>query len=113
MPLSVTQIPSTVTKVDLATGEETHEAAAWTVVPPPADACPVCAVKHGPNEPHNAQSLYYQMTFHGMIGRAPTWADAMAHCDEETKRRWEAELRRRGVWTAPPGNEPPIIDHGV
>jgi hypothetical protein len=113
MAKAVRRIPGAVTKVDLATGEETHEAAAWTVLPPPAGACPICAVKHGPAVPHNAQSLYYQMTFAGMIGRPPTWADAIAHCDEETKRRWEVELRRRGAWTAHPDGEPPIVDHGV
>jgi hypothetical protein len=110
---SVRRIPGTVTKVDLETGEETHEAAAWSVLPPPAGMCQICAAKHSLAEPHNAQSLYYQMTFEGMIGRPPTWADAMAHCDEETKRRWEAEVRRRGLWTEPSDGELPVIDHGV
>ena len=44
----------------------------------PPDTCPECAVKHGPNEPHNQQSLAYQYDFYGKNGRWPTWEDAMA-----------------------------------
>jgi hypothetical protein len=94
---SVTQIPSVATKVDLVTGEETHEPAAWTILPPPADKCQVCAVKYGADEPHNAQSLYYQMTFAGMIGRPPTWADAMAHCEAPVGGRTTEARRMDGA----------------
>jgi hypothetical protein len=110
---TVKQIPSTVTEVDLRTGKETHKSAAWNVPPPAPDKCQVCAVKHDPDQPHNAQSLYYNMTFSGMVGRAPTWADALAHCDGATKQAWEAELRRRGAWSEPPKGEAPVRHHCV
>lgn len=71
------------------------------LLPPSADACPVCAVEHEPSAPHNAQSLYYQMRFQGLHGRWPTWADAVAHCDERTRGLWRAALRDRGAWSEP------------
>jgi hypothetical protein len=113
MPKVVKQIPSTVTKIDLSTGKETHKAAAWNVLPPASDKCQICAVKHASSEPHNAQSIYYQMTFNGMVGRAPTWADAVAHCDDSTRHHWETELRRIGAWSEPPKGEKPIRHHGI
>lgn len=106
-------IPASVTKVDVATGKETHEAAAWTVMPPPADCCQICAHKHAPDQPHNAQSLYYQTTFAGMIGRTPTWADALAHCADDVRTFWEKELRRMKVWSEPPRGETPVKHHGL
>lgn len=48
------------------------------LLPPPPGTCPICAVKHDPTWPHNAQSLYYQYRFYGIRGRWPTWADAAA-----------------------------------
>lgn len=110
---SVKHIPASVTVVDLATGKETHEAGAWHVIPPPKDCCQICAVKHAPEQPHNAQSLYYQTVFHGMVGRVPTWADALAHCSDEIKFHWERELRIRGAWAEPPAGEAPVKHHGV
>ncbi len=110
---AVREIPSIVTKVDLQTGDEHHEQMSWKVMPPRKDTCQVCAVKHHPNEPHNQQSLYYQMIFEGQIGRAPTWADAMAHCDDTTKAEWEAALRERNAWSEPNNNEKPVRHHGM
>ena len=112
-PKAVRQIPGTVTHVDIATGKERHEGMAWNVLPPAPDKCQICAVKHEPEIPHNAQSLYYQMTFNGMVGRAPTWADAMAHCSEEMKAAWKRELTQKNAWTEPPAGEQPIAHHGV
>jgi hypothetical protein len=66
-----------------------------------------------PEQPHNAQSLYYQTIFNGMIGRPPTWADAMAHCDASTRRAWETHLREIGAWSEPPDGEAPVKHHGV
>jgi hypothetical protein len=106
-------IPAAVTTVDLATGKETHEAAAWALLPAPADCCQICAMKHPAEQPHNAQSLYYQMAFTGMIGRAPTWADAIAHCAEPVRILWRDELCRRGVWSEPPEGEAPVKHHGM
>jgi hypothetical protein len=111
--LTIKQIPGALTEVDLTTGKETHKPMAWNVLPPAADKCQVCAVKHAPSEPHDAQSLYYQMTFNGMIGRAPTWADAIAHCDDGVKRAWGAELRKMGAWSEPQNGEAPVLHHGV
>lgn len=113
MAKAVREIPATVTRVNLATGEETHERGAWKVLAPARDKCQVCAVKHEPGEPHNAQSMYYIVTFNGMVGRAPTWADAVAHCAPDVKARWEAALRDKNAWTEPPPGEPPVPHHGV
>jgi len=71
------------------------------LLPPPPGTCPTCAVKHGPTEAHNAQSLYYQYRFYGTHGRWPTWADAIAHCASAAREIWERELRARGAWTEP------------
>lgn len=80
------------------------------LLPPKPGTCPICATSHGPSEPHNAQSLYYQYRFYGVRGRWPTWADAMAHCDAKVKAFWEQALRDRGVWTEPPEGVEPIAD---
>jgi hypothetical protein len=109
----VKQIPGTVTEVDLATGKEMHKASAFDMLPPPADMCQICGVDHLPEYPHNAQSLHYQMIFSGMVGRSPTWADAMAHCDAKTRRTWEAHLRDLDAWSEPPDGEAPIKHHGI
>jgi hypothetical protein len=109
----VRQIPATVTSIDLATGKETHERGAWHVLPPPKGHCQICAIKHAPEQPHNAQSLHYQTVFQGMLGRAPTWADALAHCSDDVKLHWERELRICGAWSEPPEGEKPVAHHGV
>lgn len=112
-PKAVKEIPSAMTKVDLQTGKETHEPVVWKVIPPPADKCQICAGTHEPHEPHNAQSMYYQMIFQNMVGRSPTWADAMAHCDDGMKRQWTALLKDAGHWSEPPDGEKPVAHHGV
>ena len=113
MPKRVTQIPIAVTKVDIETGEETHEQGVWNVMPPGPNKCQICAHEHAPNEPHNAQSLYYQMTFQGMVGRPATWADAMAHCDDHMKNFWRGYLEDVNAWSEPPEGEEPVKHHGV
>lgn len=72
------------------------------LLPPPKDSCPVCAFAHESSAPHNAQTMYYRMRFYGARGRWPTWADAIAHCDERTRGLWRAALRDRGAWSEPP-----------
>ncbi len=67
------------------------------ILPPKPGVCPICAVDHEPDQPHNRDSLYYQMKFRQQHGRFPTWADAMAHCDEHVKQLWIAALAERGV----------------
>jgi hypothetical protein len=46
------------------------------------DVCPECLTKHGPEAPHDKDSLFYYCTFRAMHGRWPTWADAAAHCGQ-------------------------------
>lgn len=70
----------------------------FVLLPPAKDVCQECAVKHKPEEPHNIQSLYYQISFMMKHGRAPTWADALAHCSEEIKTAWIKELKTHKVW---------------
>jgi hypothetical protein len=73
------------------------------IMPPHRDACQICGHKpaHGPDEPHNAQSLYYQYAFKGEHGRWPTWKDAIAHCPPEIQAKWERELKRMKQWSEP------------
>lgn len=67
------------------------------LLPPPPDCCQICAVKHEPHMPHNAQSFFYQFRFNIEHGRAATWVDAMAHCSEEMKSHWKEALAEKGV----------------
>ena len=39
----------------------------------PKGTCPVCAVRHNPDQPHNRDSLTYQYKFYDQYGRWPTW----------------------------------------
>ncbi len=64
---------------------------------PPPGACPECAVKHDPGQPHDQASLAYRYKFYDQHGRWPSWEDAMAHCSEDVKALWVAQLRRLGV----------------
>ena len=87
--------------VDLDTGQVTKsEMVGFSIMPPPAAACQICARNpaHGADEPHDAQSLFYQYRFYAEHDRWPTWKDAVAHCSERVRAAWEAELRRRGHW---------------
>lgn len=74
---------------------------AMILLPPPAGRCPECAREHDPQQPHDAQSFYYQFKFNWEHGRKATWADAMAHCSDETKAIWTEELRKLGVEVVP------------
>lgn len=79
---------------DAETGEQTGT---MFLLPPAKDKCQVCASKHEPAEPHNAQSLYYQTVFNMEHGRAATWLDAMEHCAPELQEIWTKVLEDRGV----------------
>lgn len=68
---------------------------------PSPDVCQECAVNHLPEQPHNRDSLYYQIWFYDRYGRYPTWKDAIAHCSDKLKFLWKKELTSRGVWTEP------------
>ena len=67
------------------------------LLPPAPDKCQECAVKHEPDQPHNAQSFFYQFKFNAQHGRSPTWKDAMAHCAKPVKAAWRRELKKHGV----------------
>lgn len=58
------------------------------VTPPTPDACPVCACKHDPSDPHVLESIYYQNRFRKEHKRFPNIDDASAHCSEMTKAYW-------------------------
>lgn len=80
--------------VDTETGEAVPiEGGGMKMLPGPKGTCEWCHVKHDPVEPHNQQSLPYQMKFHAINGRWPTWSDAMAHCTPEVKTLWREQLR--------------------
>jgi len=65
-------------------------------LPPKLGLCQICATDHKPENPHNKDSLYYQMTFRNEHGRSPTWEDAMSHCSEKVKSLWCEELKKLG-----------------
>lgn len=67
------------------------------LLPPHPSKCQTCARQHEPTDPHDAQTMFYQTKFQMEHGRAPTWVDAMAHCDEETRRLWTEQLIGMGV----------------
>lgn len=80
---------------------------AMTLLPAKEGTCPECAVAHDPKIPHNPDSLYYQMRFHGQHQRWPTWEDAMAHCSPDVKAATRKVLKERGI---PCGREETIKD---
>jgi hypothetical protein len=67
--------------------------------PPAPDKCQVCAAEHEPEQPHNQQSVFYQVQFHIKHKRFPCWSDAIAHCAPETQKLWKRELIKRGAWS--------------
>ncbi len=105
-------IQSTMTTVDMSTGEEKQRPFNWHVLPPPAHLCQVCAHEHDPLEPHNRQQVFYLIMFANAVGRPPTWADAIAHCDAATQAAWRAELTRCGAWSEPPEGIAPVAHLG-
>ena len=67
------------------------------LIPRSDSGCPECAASHDPSDPHDKDSLYYLNRFHRAHKRFPTWADAMAHCNELTKAYWRVKLNEYGV----------------
>jgi hypothetical protein len=79
--------------VDIETGESVPvEGGGLRMMPGPPGTCPMCHVAHDPEEPHNQESLPYQMKFRSLKGRFPTWSDAMAHCTPEMQELWRANI---------------------
>lgn len=71
------------------------------LLPPRKGVCQDCAVAHGPDDPHDAQSLYYAMSFKLNHGREPTWDDALAHVSDLTHAAWAIVLAKRGITVTP------------
>ena len=81
------------------------------MMPSAPGTCQVCAAKHDASEPHNAQSLPYQMWFKSTYGRDVTWADAMAHCSDDIQEQWIKLLNEKKAWTEPEDGKPiPTLD---
>ena len=82
-----------------AAGDPREKDATWTLMPIDTSdgKCSQCAVMHPPELPHNQESLAYQYSFYAEHDRWPTWADAMAHCDDEVREAWTVALRLQGV----------------
>jgi len=64
---------------------------------PSPEKCQECAVVHEPDQPHNAQSLYYQTKFYMAHKRSATWMDAMKHCSKKVKKEWIQQLEKMKV----------------
>lgn len=60
---------------------------------PVPGVCPICAIKHAADQPHNCESAYYRMRFRRRYGRGVTWQDACAHCTDKVR---EMERRKHG-----------------
>jgi len=67
------------------------------LLPAPAGTCPTCAHRHPADQPHNAQTLFFQVKFQMENRRSPTWADAWAHCADPVKAAWRQGLMDLGV----------------
>jgi hypothetical protein len=79
--------------VNPETGQEMPVEGGGSRIPPPAPGvCSLCAVEHDSADPHNQQSLYYQIRFHLIHGRWPSWTDAMAHCEPFVQKAWRQGL---------------------
>jgi len=70
---------------------------AGVLLPPKPGHCQLCATHHEPADPHNRDSLYYQLVFQQEHKRPPTWADAIVHCALDVQQAWRWHLRKLGV----------------
>lgn len=77
--------------------QDGNPAGTMFLMPAREGTCEMCATTHEAHMPHNAQSLFYQTRFQIENGRAPTWIDAMEHCDDDMKRAWTEGLKNVGV----------------
>lgn len=86
-----------VTTVDCRTGKETPSDTKGFMLPAKKGTCAECAVDHRADQPHNAQSMFYQYRFYNEHGRWPNWLDAMANCADEVRSIWKLRLEEAGV----------------
>lgn len=77
-------------------GQPGVEGSGTFLLPPAPGLCHECGHKHESDQPHNAQTLYYQYFFANKHGRWPTWKDAVAHCTPEVQKLWQEELEKLG-----------------
>lgn len=84
------------------------KAIVMSIMPPRRGLCQICATKHDAGAPHNAQSLYYRLTFAQQYGRSPNWIDAMEHCSDAMRAAWIAGLANVGVDVMAGEVNPPI-----
>lgn len=81
--------------VDIETGEETPiEGGGFRMLPGPPGSCEWCYTHHDLEDPHNQESLSYQIKFYAINKRYPTWTDAMAHCTPKLREIWKSEIIR-------------------
>lgn len=69
----------------------------FQALPPGKGKCRSCAVEHDEMQPHDATSFYYRVLFANTHKRSPTWADAMAHCEQSVQREWAEMLSSIGI----------------
>lgn len=87
-----------VTTVNMKTGKVVKNTTAKVMMLPAAPGkCQECAVDHPPEQPHNAQSMFYQYKFYNEHGRWPNWKDAMKHCKPAMRKQWTGHLEKMGV----------------
>ncbi len=86
-----------VTTVDMKTGKTEASKGSMMMLPAKAGTCEQCAYEHKAEDPHNAQSIFYQYFFYNDQGRWPDWNDAMAHCSDKMKELWKKHLTEAGV----------------
>lgn len=67
-----------------------------TLLKPHPDVCQLCAADHKPDEPHNPESLYWQVANRSEGKPPPTWEEAMAHCSTMTQDMWKEALADYG-----------------
>lgn len=80
------------------------------LLPPPEGHCRICAIRHAPDMPHNADTVFYQMRFLLRYKRDGTWADAIAHCEPHVQAAWKNAIEDRGRWTEPPDGIEPVAE---
>ncbi len=81
------------------------------LLPAPPGTCKHCATKHGPRDPHNHGSIFYQMRFKMEHGRDATQADCVAHLPEGRQTVYRQILSEYDKeWTEPSEPHTPIAE---